>query len=190
LYSNASLDVVKVLMKSYPDAVRVRDENGELPLHIACQEAPLDVIEALVDAYPEGIKIENEFGEFPLSRAMNHPASLDAIKLLVNAFPECVQFTRMHGGLPLRDALLFSNDASLEIIKFLVDADLEGVRVANVSLDVINFLLDTYPQGVLVANKYGQLPFHVAVHRKKLPGGTEFSCSMSPKRFRSKGQSR
>jgi len=164
-------------MKSYPDAVRVRDENGELPLHIACQEAPLDVIEALVDAYPEGIKIENEFGEFPLSRAMNHPASLDAIKLLVNAFPECVQFTRIHGGLPIHEAFLYSDDTSMEFIKFLVDSDPEGVLVANdsgelpfhlacrqfISLDVLNFLVECHPRGIDQKDHFGRTPLEVIV---------------------------
>eukprot|EP00957_Ditylum_brightwellii_P034181 2590169-Ditylum_brightwellii.AAC.1 len=51
------LEIVDVLLKSWPDAAKEKDSDGNTPLHIACMEgAQLKAVAALLQAWPDAAK--------------------------------------------------------------------------------------------------------------------------------------
>ena len=58
------------LLEVFPKGAEVQDENGELPLHLACQDdLSADVIRMLLRIYPNAAKIKNKNGELPINDA-------------------------------------------------------------------------------------------------------------------------
>ncbi len=62
---DASVEVVKLLIRKYPDAVKEKDENGNLPLHFAVAKngaSDVEVLQVLIKEYPEAVKEKNKYG--------------------------------------------------------------------------------------------------------------------------------
>jgi ankyrin repeat protein len=54
----------------WPDAVKEKNNKGQLPLHHAClNNASLDVIQLLVETWPDAVKEKNNKGQLPLHHA-------------------------------------------------------------------------------------------------------------------------
>lgn len=111
-YCDAKL--LKIAVSIYDCDLRIQDENGNLPLHLACRKGRTsldsddgnDKIQTLVDAYPDGCRIENANHDLPLFVALNHleckwKGNLEA---LVTAHPDS----------------LFQKDDKEELYPFLI----------------------------------------------------------------------
>jgi len=59
---SASLEIVKILVKTYPDGVKSQTEKeGNLPLHLAYMfGASLEVLNFLIETYEEGTQTRNK----------------------------------------------------------------------------------------------------------------------------------
>ncbi|XRB24114.1 SAP domain-containing protein [Pseudoscourfieldia marina] len=84
----APADVVRLLIRTYPQGVRVKstDDAQALPLHFAvAKRAPADVVELLLKEYPQGVH-EKSFNasspQFPIEMAERFGASEDVKRLL------------------------------------------------------------------------------------------------------------
>lgn len=131
-----SLDVASVLLDSYPEAVQIQDEDGYLPLHIACENKPsLNIIIFLLDVYPKAAQIKGTFGCLPLHIACRNGASADVVEILLRAYPKAVQMQNIHGWLPIH-----------------------GTCETN----IVRTLLEAYPDGAMVPDGDGRLPLHSA----------------------------
>ena len=69
LENECGKSILKMLLKKYPDACRVRDSFGNIPLHIAAYNSSLDTINLLLQEYSEGIRVQNNEGALPLHYA-------------------------------------------------------------------------------------------------------------------------
>ncbi|KAL3810245.1 hypothetical protein ACHAXA_008735 [Cyclostephanos tholiformis] len=79
LASGARDCVVEALLSSYPEAARVEDERGMLPIHWAaafCKTGHA-AVRKLVDAYPEGLTRATADGDIPLHLAVSNAAMED-----------------------------------------------------------------------------------------------------------------
>jgi hypothetical protein len=86
-------DLVKRLLQLAPDAVKVPDIKGGLPLNVAVGwNASSDIIKILLEAYPEAAKVPDKDDRLPLHIALFFEAffeaSSDIIKMLLEACPE------------------------------------------------------------------------------------------------------
>ena len=65
--------LAQYLIIQYPDWIHTRDENGNLPLHVACQmpssEQDMNLIKLLFRAYSNGWMCKNNEGELPPLRS-------------------------------------------------------------------------------------------------------------------------
>ena len=67
---NGPIEVVRALVKAYPMACKVHDDQGMLPLHIAFQAgASEEVVLALLSCYPEAIERVDKKGRLPSNLA-------------------------------------------------------------------------------------------------------------------------
>jgi len=86
-FSGAPSDLVKGLVRAYPQGVRMTANGGKLPLHIACETlAGSTVITFLHKVYSEAQYAIDESGNTPLQRAMfceSKPGRARIMKLLI-----------------------------------------------------------------------------------------------------------
>jgi hypothetical protein len=76
------------LLNAYPEAAKVADAKGCLPLHSAIKSnAPLLFTRSLLNAYPEAAKVADAKGCLPLHSAINSGAPLAFVKLFITAVP-------------------------------------------------------------------------------------------------------
>lgn len=130
-----------------PEAVRVPDSHGRLPLHraAAVHRAESRVIAELLEAYPEGAAHTDEQGYTPLhwmSRSVEHHDS--DMEKLYEAHRRAVQ-QRANGSLPLHLAA-----SSLDSQASLLDA-----------------LVGWHPRAAAMPDSHGRLPLHLALELGK-----------------------
>ena len=77
-YSKPSVNVIKLLLRHYPEAAKRLDDDGRLPLHLAViRNAPKQSMQAIIDANPAALLAKNKFGSTPVMLARNeHVAEL------------------------------------------------------------------------------------------------------------------
>ena len=184
---SASLDIVKLLLDTYPKACQEKNRDAYLPLHVAVSsKASFDTVKLLLDAYPQGSREKSSYGDLPLHVAVSNSASFDTVKLLLDAYPQGYREKNKDRLLPLHDAV--SQSAHFEVIKLLVDAYPQGCQeksdVKDLPLhyavshgapfEVIKLLVDAYPQGCQEKGSSGTgrnemtgwLPLHTAISNK------------------------
>jgi ankyrin repeat protein len=69
-----------------------RDEDGSLPLHVACRcGVSFAIVQSLVGLYKASVKSVTSEGDYPLFLACEMPeTSLDTIFLLMKLYPDLV----------------------------------------------------------------------------------------------------
>jgi ankyrin repeat protein len=173
---NADVNMIRSLVKAYPDQVSMKSKDGNLPIHLAARyNVSVEVIKLLLSAYPEGILIKGEFGYLPIHIAARHNARAEVIKLLLSAYPEGISVKDWYGYLPIH--LAARNNASVEVINIMLSAYPEGISMKNMrnsypplhlaarynaSNEVVKLLLSAYPEGISVKDEDGYLPIHSA----------------------------
>jgi len=71
----ARLCIVNKLLEIHPDLVKLADDVGNLPLHLAFRAGQSeDVISLLSKSYPEGMTVVNQSGKTPIQCADRSPA--------------------------------------------------------------------------------------------------------------------
>jgi ankyrin repeat protein len=75
-----------------PELISARDQDGSLPLHVACRRgASFAIVQSLVNLYKASVKSVTPEGDLPLLLACELPRpSLDTIFLLVKLYPDLV----------------------------------------------------------------------------------------------------
>jgi len=135
------LSILGYFVEQNPDCIRERDNNGDLPIHIACRKhAPFQAIQYLVEQDPATLHISNNDGALPIHLACQSGASLQAIKHLVedNGGAGTLCARDSNGNLPLH-VLCGSTESTLETIEYLTKA---------------------HPAALWTGNSYGVLPLH------------------------------
>jgi ankyrin repeat protein len=86
------VDILEFLVHQNSELVRSRDQDGSLPLHVACRRgAPFAIVQSLVDLYKASVKSVTAQGDLPLFLACEMPeSSLDTIFLLIKLYPDMV----------------------------------------------------------------------------------------------------
>lgn len=129
----SSAEGIDAILGAFPCAVRSPVHNGELPLHIACENgAPVAVIATIIKAWPEAVKCMDTHGEIPLHSAVarREKSSVETVRLLLHEWSEG---TRKASGYyrytPLLKALL--HNAKEDIIELLIEAWPASVEVVD-----------------------------------------------------------
>lgn len=168
--------IVKQFVIKYPEILQIPDNDGWLPLHLACWYCQsLDVIQMLLRLYPQAAEVSQKDGYLPLHLACYNRSSIDTAKLLLEAYPRAVEVKNVHGDLPLHIACMVDH-SSHKLIAMLVDMYPKATEVQNnygdlpvhwachknASIEIINMLVDAFPQSITIKNKGGWLPQDVA----------------------------
>lgn len=180
----ASLQVVKVLVKKYPDAMLAANSRGDLPLHVALTAgAPLNLIKWLLERAPRAASTPNIHGDTPLHlAASNKDSSTKLLSLLLVQQGTVSLSIRNHSGdVPLHKAIACK--ASYEVIDLLIHHDSGAAlqipnkrgwlplhtacqQAAVIDIAVIIRLVEVWPVAVASRTKNGSIPLHFACNHK------------------------
>jgi ankyrin repeat protein len=86
------VEIVEYLGDRDPTLLSSRDEDGSLPLHLACRRGvSFDIVQSLVNLYKASVKTVTPQGDLPLFLACEMPeTSLDTIFVLMKQYPDVV----------------------------------------------------------------------------------------------------
>jgi ankyrin repeat protein len=86
------VEILEYLVGRNPALLSSRDQDGSLPLHVACRRgAPFAIVQSLVNHYKASVKSVTPQGDLPLFLACEmRKTSLDTIFLLVKLYPDLV----------------------------------------------------------------------------------------------------
>jgi ankyrin repeat protein len=86
------VEILECLVSRNPELLSARDQDGSLPLHVACRRvASFPVVQFLVNRYKASVKSGTSHGDLPLFLACEmSETSLDTIFLLVKLYPDLV----------------------------------------------------------------------------------------------------
>jgi ankyrin repeat protein len=86
------VEILEYLIDRNPAWLCSRDQDGSLPVHVACRRgAPFTIVQFLVNLYKASVKSVTSEGDLPLFLACEMPeTSLDTIFLLTKLYPDLV----------------------------------------------------------------------------------------------------
>jgi len=165
------LEKLKLFVDKENAVMKVKDDNGQTPLHSACCVSTCTVIEFLVDSFPGALEMNDVNGYVPLHAACERSdASLEIVSFLVRRNELAVTAT---GSISI--------DASLDTVECLVanaplltattnPADRGGFGRTPLHLaseikdraEIVRFLAEKNPSCLTVADTTGDLPIHRA----------------------------
>jgi ankyrin repeat protein len=176
---NYSLDGLEHILRSDPGAIRRRDAEGRLPLHVAaCSDAPLEVVRLLADFWDGALRERDNQGKLPLHVAValeRGVVRLSVVRFLVDRYEHALRERNAYGRLPLHVAA--DNGAPLEVVQVLVDKWEQALQEPDkygklplhiaadrgrVRPDVVRYLLDKWEPALQVRDVYGRLPMDCA----------------------------
>jgi hypothetical protein len=90
--SDEVVEILEYLVGQNPAMLSSRDQEGSLPLHVACRRgASFTVVQSLVDLYEASVKSLTPQGDLPLFLVCEmHETSLDTIFILMKLYPDLV----------------------------------------------------------------------------------------------------
>ena len=146
--------VFSLLFNAWPEAIRIADQDGLLPIHFVCGLSTIfdfcgdddndydyeliEILKLLLDKDPTLLRERDNYGHLPLHYAID-VKSTDFCKVVIDAYPEAVRIRSNDGSLPIHIACR------------------EGERHDTVK--TIRYLLELYPESIN-ARRNGQLLIH------------------------------
>mmetsp|Transcript_8868 Transcript_8868/g.13132 ORF Transcript_8868/g.13132 Transcript_8868/m.13132 type:complete len:429 (-) Transcript_8868:357-1643(-) len=127
---NADYEVMKVLIQARPESLRIANNNGDLPLHLACSRGTTDVVHMLLKVNPDSAKVPNKKGLLPLIFAVaRFGACEDMVQELLRIHPDAIEAKDDAKCHPIHLATMWR--APIEIVKILIQARPHLVRVKD-----------------------------------------------------------
>lgn len=172
--SNPSVEMLRIASSTNPLELRLKDKNGNLPLHIAVdKDDPSSVVvRELLNLFPGAAKVKDRMGNLPLFLACRRKrVQTSVIKAILKANPEAAK-VKIMGAMALHH-LLHTGSPSPESAQLLLDANPEAVRVPNAygnlplhylcaletpHISTVRVIMSAYPGAVQVKNNRGETP--------------------------------
>jgi len=164
-----TLDQFQTLLQNHPaNSIQSSNNNGALPLHVACQVgAPIEVVRLLLQEYAAALHTPDDTGAWPLHIACQAAAPLlVVIRFLTEQDPNALQVPNNDGALPLH--LLCGSRPPVQTVKYLVSLFEGALALMTHSGDlplmvacktlacesVIQVLLTAYPDALIYMQEY------------------------------------
>ena len=174
----------KILIDAYPESLRVRTNNGELPIHKACRLCrfgEVDTILYMLELYPESIRVRTNNGSLPIHIACKYAAckygNVDCIQYMLELYPQSINETNGYGNLPIHCAVRHGS-GWVYVIETLLKHDPTGaskkttgkeqlpLHIASSvyrSEEDVQILYDAYPQAIHIRDGRERTPLDLAI---------------------------
>jgi ankyrin repeat protein len=176
LYHQAPYDLLDTLIDAYPPALKVRDPNNNLPIHIASKDEGclLTIIKLLVKWWPESLLEKDPmYDDLPVQMTLRHHLPKEATFHYLDVMPETVgvrdqdNSTLLHmclrygSHVDLFNRVLKAEPAAVKVVSSKGDLPIHRACLFNASLDMITQLVDMYPESLRVVDHLKNLPIHL-----------------------------
>lgn len=136
------VETVAVLLRAYPEGVRVRDPFGNYPLHLAVDRgAPREAVAAILAAHPEAATAGGADGDLPLG-CVGEETPPGVVQLLLAAAPEAASQENAVGQLPLHTAVSLCGNADTLTALLQANVGAAASRSHNGQLRTIDIFAD------------------------------------------------
>jgi hypothetical protein len=146
-------DLLAIIYHAYPDAIRVQDRHGNLPIHIFLRSNGVShskrkrTVQFLLQEYPEGASIRNKMCKTTLHIATEKVTMpLDIFQLVLERFSVDKNRETTHLTTPLATACHTWDDSTM-------------VRSLRLACSKLSLLLKTHPEAALQVDINGRIPF-------------------------------
>ena len=131
-----TLEIVQLLYNTFPEALRLRDGDGWLPIHHLCDNCDLDetnsldILRFMLNIDPTLPREVNGYGKLPIYYAVKYKSTAFC-KELIDAYPESL---RVVAGdwLPIHIACRYGErDNTADTIQYMLEMDSELINAAD-----------------------------------------------------------
>jgi ankyrin repeat protein len=179
----ALLELIQVLIDVYPQAVLEPNNDGYLPLHVACREdtPDSDIIDMLLSAIPHSLGGldcgTRKTCRLPLHEACSRNTQVTSIERMVARYPDAAEFAGADGNMPLHSACAQTSlNQQCSCIDVLIAACPQALQVEDAKGNfplhlackggadpsVIRLLVQSDPEVANLQDSKGDLPLHIA----------------------------
>jgi hypothetical protein len=165
-----------MMIEKYPAALKHRDNIGNLPLHIECEnQCRSSIISQCIELYPEGLAVADDgLGCLPLHWLIrSESSSAEDALMMIEKYPAALRHPSRLGYLPLH--LECYCRCRLSIISRCIELYPEGLATEETLQLPLHLLLwnyqstigdtltmiERYPAALQHRDKYGYLPLHI-----------------------------
>ncbi len=170
-YDEVRLEILKLLLKSFPESVGRVDTDKNLPLHIAAARQSPEFCSILIDAYPGSERMTNKNGLIPFHSACEHN-TVAVVKYFYDLYPESINVVDPGGWCPIHHAIRYAEDDT-EVVQFLLECNPDALSstgqtplhiaclLNDAKLRIFYHLIDRFPDFVRHENNNGCIPLHL-----------------------------
>ena len=147
---NVTLEIVQLLHNTFPDALRLRDNDEWLPIHCLCcnddldDSNSLDILQFMLEIDPTLSREVGYADYLPIHYAVQYK-STTFCNILIDKYPESLRVESGIGMLPIHVACRYGNQVD--------------------TADAIQYMLELDPELINAENSGGKLPIHHAAER-------------------------
>jgi hypothetical protein len=124
---DASVGVLDVLIRAYPEGLTITDADGNLPIHYACSLESCESALYLLKACPESVMTKNKKGQTPLHLASSrYDVCPELVEELIRLNQDACKTRDWQGRLPIHSACMWKADT--KVIQMLLEAYPQSVR--------------------------------------------------------------
>jgi len=123
-----TLEIVQLLYNIFPEALRLRNNYGYLPIHRLCFNTDLDdttsikILRFMLEIDPTLVREEMGDGSLPIHYAVRHKSTAFC-KILIDAYPESLRI-ESGGELPIHSACYNGRrDDTSDTIQYMLEVD-------------------------------------------------------------------
>eukprot|EP00986_Skeletonema_menzelii_P001118 scaffold304_cov80-Skeletonema_menzelii.AAC.12 len=130
----AAIQILKLLIEKYPEAIRHANNGGDLPIHMAAEWRSPEFCRVLIEAYPGSEQMTTDNGRLSLHHACAIN-SLATVEYLYRQYPDAINHATTNGHYPIHYALMGTRKrdnpaVAVETAQFLLHCD-PNVKLQN-----------------------------------------------------------
>ena len=181
---DVTLEIIQLLYNTLSGALRLRNNDGELPIHLLCDNeelddtTSLDILRFMLEIDPTLPSEVDEYGYLPIHIAVQYK-STTFCNILIDAHPESLRI-ESDNGLPIHIACTYgaaicARTKSIELL-LKYDPDAASKKVNNdlllplhlacggyvTNIGSVRVLYDVYPEAIFARDRDGRTPFDFA----------------------------
>ena len=184
--------LLTLLVSNHPSLISAVDDEGALPLHIACQnrKTPIDVFQFLVKQYLTSVRHADKRGNLPIHLLCSTQpplgVMLSVLTLFVSVHPNQISTADGTGALPVHIACRYGG-TPIDVIQFLVEQDLTTLHYrdnqgnlpihtlcashppSNDMLTLLTLFISIHPNLLWLVDGTGALPLHISCQNQDTP---------------------
>jgi ankyrin repeat protein/serine/threonine protein kinase len=133
------VDIVNFLLYVNAAAARHRDNDGNLPIHLAINNSySLEIILSLIGTYIQGIKVKTHEGSLCIHSAAKSCRSVDVINDLLRFYPDGYKCADAHGDYPVHVAL--RHNECDEVVIYLIKESMDVCELPGANEETAFFI--------------------------------------------------